>query len=161
MASKRKRLAVVSAWLVFLLSASAFVATDASAAQGNCVLNKAAYRTEKDGVTSPSTEWVVMSKTAVKFTQGGPGRSCVIVRFSGLPRATYIMRIRAVLDGEVIATPPEVQFEYDSPGYLSVRAFEFVFPKVKPGKHIVRIEWVAHPGFPNTVYRRTVTVQHR
>lgn len=161
MVSQQKRLAVVSAWLAFVLCASAFVTSDASAAKGNCVLNKAAYRTETDSVTSTATEWTVMSKTAVKFTQGGSERSCVVVRFSGLPNATYIMSVRAVLDGKVIATPPEVQLEYDSPDYLSARAFEFVFPKVKPGKHTARIEWKAYPGFSNSMYRRTVTVQHR
>jgi len=156
-----RRLISAATFVALTLTALAVHTETAIGARGHCAVNKVAYRTETDGATTTSTDWVVVPKTLVKFTQGGSKPGCVVVHISALPRSTYIMRIRAVLDGTIVGTPPETQFEYDSAGYLSVRSFEFVFTKVPPGKHAVRIEWVAHPGFTNWMYERTVTVQHR
>lgn len=151
----------MAAAIVAGLAIAALAAAPALAAKGNCKTPKTAFHTEYDGTTTTSTEWVKVPRTAVTFKQGGEKASCVVVRFSVLPDADYIVLVRPVIDGQLMATPHEVQLEYLSPGYSSTRSFEFVFPKVKPGSHVLRIEWRTPGGDPVDFYRRTVTVQHR
>jgi hypothetical protein len=135
----------------------------AHAAKGVCQTTKTHYRTTTEGATTTSTTYVKMPRTRLTFKQGGNKKGCAIVRLSAVPRADYIMAVRAVLDGTKIGTPGEIELEYDSPGYLSPRGFEFVFRGVQPGKHTVWIEWRTYttPADESRVYERTVTVMHR
>jgi hypothetical protein len=144
-----------------LLATLLCTAGEVLAAKGNCNTPKTAFRTETDGVTTTATTWVTVPKSVVSFTQGGNNPSCVVVRFSVLPRANYLVYIRPLIDGTILATPDNVQLEYKSPGYLSTRAFEFVFPKIAPGNHVLRMQWITPDGQQTWFYRRTITVQHR
>jgi hypothetical protein len=149
---------------IFVLAFAALLsvgASDAFAAKGKCSTPKTAYRTETDVVATTSTSFVPVPKTGVSFKQGGNKASCVVVRFSVLPDADYIVYIRPVIDSTILATPTNVQLEYNSPSYLSTRSFEFVFPEIEPGKHVLRMEWVTYGGQQVQFFRRTVTVQHR
>ncbi|MEJ8573134.1 hypothetical protein [Microbaculum marinum] len=143
--------------------AAVLAAQPAVAAKGGCNTPKTHYRTTETSATTTSTEYVLLPKSRIVFRQRGDEPGCVVVRLSALPRADYIMEVRPVIDGSKTATPASIQFEYDSPGYLSPRSFGFVFPKVAPGRHVLKFEWrtVSAPSHEARMYGRTITVQHQ
>ena len=155
------RLSILAA--AAIATALAVSAAPAQAAMGVCQTTKTHYRTTTEGAMTTSTTFVELPKSRAVFRQGGKKAGCVIVRLSAVPRDDYIMTVRAVMDEAKVARPDYVELEYESPGYLSPRGFEFVFPKVSPGRHVVRIEWHTNtsPSDESRMYRRTVTVEHR
>lgn len=149
--------------LAIAASAIALAVEPAAAASGVCKTTKTHFKVTKEGATTTSTTYSELPRSRIRFTQGGKNKGCVIVRLSALPRADYIMEVRAVLDETKLGKPDSVELEYDSPGYLSPRGFEFVFTNVAPGKHQAWIEWRTLTSSSNIsqMYRRTVTLQHR
>ncbi len=137
--------------------------SEASAVKGKCQTPKTAFRTTGDKAETNADKWVDLPKSKISFVQGGKKPGCVIVRFSAMPHTSHIIGIRVVLDGRATAEPGNIDLDYKSDGYISPRGFEFVFPKVPPGKHHVKIQWANWAGEHATahLYQRTITVQHR
>ena len=97
--------------------------------------------------------------TSVTFTQGGAVPTCVIVRFSaqvGASNGTN-MHVRAVLDGATLALPPEVRFAFTA-DTSAARSYEFIFPSVAPGKHVLRMQYQSSNGSSMNISNRSTIV---
>ena len=154
-------LSVVAAGLAAIVSLAHV--PDAMAVKGKCETPKTAYRTTSDKAETDTIEWTDLPKSKIVFRQGGKKPGCVIVRVSAMPDAGYIIAIRAVIDGTIIAEPGGVQLDYQSADYLSPRGFEFIFPEIAPGKHALKIEWsnYAEEFAEAYLYKRSIVLHHR
>ncbi len=94
--------------------------------------------------------FVNMPEAAVNFVQGGKKPSCVIVRFSAEVAAAQntAMFVRAVLDNATVAIPSPQQFTVNQGPIFAFAAhsYDFVFPSVTPGTHIVRMQYGSSNG---------------
>jgi hypothetical protein len=135
----------------------------APAAAGACSPTKIAYKTSAVSVNMSSNVFAVVPQTPVAFTQGGANPSCVIVRYSAMAAASppKWIPLRVVLDGSVIAQPGEIQYEGHTESISLARSFDFIFPSVAPGAHIVRVEWRSFNTGIIFMHDRTTIVQHR
>lgn len=99
--------------------------------------------------TTASTTFVDIPEATVSFVQGGSAPSCVIVRFSGESGSKDNgLTIRPLLDVRTKALPTEAAFagmECIPTVGCTTRsyAFEFVFPSVAPGTHLLRMQYEA------------------
>jgi hypothetical protein len=94
-----------------------------------------------------STTYVDIPEATLNFVQGGDVASCVIVRFSAEAFAKDNgVSVRPLLNVATTALPDEVAFAgmecIPTVGCTTrAHAFEFVFPRVKPGKHLLRMQF--------------------
>ncbi len=71
-----------------------------------------------------------------------------------------IVFVRAYLDNTTAALPFEVQYSGDDGNFAHAHSYEFVFPSVAPGAHVVRGEFRSNlNGNTVTVLRHTTVVQ--
>jgi hypothetical protein len=109
-----------------------------------------------------NTTFKTVPEAIVTFTQGGTSPSCVVVRFSAetnVPGGAGIGRVRALLDNVTAAVPDEVQFSGADIAGLA-RAYDFVFPSVAPGSHVLRMQFRSSNGQSVFLDRHTTIVQH-
>lgn len=116
-----------------------------------------------DTGTTTSPAFVNIPEATVAFKQGGTTASCVIVRFSAhaFADAGLSLVIRAYLDNTTAALPAEVTYATGEnlPGG-GARSYEFVFPNVAPGNHLVRMQFRSATGdFAVLVLRHTTVAQ--
>ena len=102
-------------------------------------------------------------EAALGFVQGGIRASCVIVRFSAEVFAgpSDFLYLRAFLDGTTAALPVEIQFAVADATGPSARSFEFVFPNVPPGNHVVRMQYRSGGGGFVTIWDHTTVLQYQ
>ena len=133
----------------------------AMAAVASCSPTRMKIKTMTGTVSTSSPTFVGIPEAALTFTQGGTSPSCVVVRFSGASSVitSGVSRIVARLDGVTDADPGSVQFSGENVGSVS-HAFEFLFPSVAPGTHIVRIMYRTNGTGTVFVDQRTLVVQH-
>jgi hypothetical protein len=114
-----------------------------------------------DSPTS-STSFINIPETTISFTQGGAAASCVLVRFSASTfgaNGIDVIDVRAFLDNATAALPASigVRGESDVTGYP--RSFEFVFPSVAPGSHVLRMQFKSEKGNPVHVKAHNTVIQ--
>lgn len=137
-------------------------------AGGRCQVKNAVFKTASERVDRTSTTFEVMPGMEAKIKIRGNGRNCLLVRISaeaGAP-GDHSLLVRAVLDDTVVALPGDVRFTRDSDedndgSWARAHSFEFVFPKVSPGKHRVKILWSSSTGDSVSVFDRTLSVLHK
>jgi hypothetical protein len=115
-----------------------------------------------DGSLRTSTVFSNIPEAAVAFTQEAAG-GCVIVRFSAW---TFVpgndgVRVRAFLDNATAALPFEVQYSGADGDAGRTHSFEFVFPHVAAGNHVVRMQFRSALGTSVYVNRHTTVVQFK
>ena len=125
----------------------------------DCVTRKTAYRTKTTSDSTTSTSFVRLPGAVVRFTQGGSVPGCVIVQFSGVAETAHTMVIRARI-GNTIATPDLIVFTRGDAG-SGAHAFNFVFPRIRPGERAAIVEWHGFYGTATNMHQRTLIVQHR
>jgi hypothetical protein len=110
---------------------------------------------------SNSATFAQIPEASVSFTQGGASASCVLVRFSAetFAEGNENTLIRAFLDGVTAGLPAEVQYSGTDNGQFSARSFEFIFPSVAPGAHVVRMQYRSRNGTFTKVLRHNTVVQ--
>jgi hypothetical protein len=118
--------------------------------------------------STTSTTFVDVPDMVVRFTIPGNTATCIVVPYTATvwTGKDELIYIRAQLDGAVTGFPAEVQFEGDSDEdgdgkWARAHAFSFVFPKVTPGAHTLRIQWRSFFGGTVSTHWRTVVVHHR
>lgn len=107
-----------------------------------------------------SSTYVNIPEAQLGFVQGGATASCVIVRFSAEVFAAGFLRLRAFLDGTTAAFPIEVEFAVGDQVGPSARSFEFVFPKVAPGNHVLRMQYRSSGGIV-TMWDHSTVLQYQ
>lgn len=115
-----------------------------------------------DNSTTTSTTFVNIPEATVTFTQGGAHASCVIVRFSAVAMGgSDNIFVRAFLDQTTAAIPDDVRYTRSQSFTSEAHSFEFIFPRVAPGSHAIRMQFRAESsgGGGVTVDRHTTVVQ--
>lgn len=113
----------------------------------------------KSGNDRTSTTFGNIPEAAVNFTQGGSKASCVVVRFSAVTyTASDGLKVRALMDTNIQAVPPEVYYSIYNAG-TAARSYDFVFPNVKPGPHTIRMQFRSNDGTLVTIHEHTTIVQ--
>jgi hypothetical protein len=115
-----------------------------------------------------STTYVDIPEATVSFKQGGTVASCVIVRFSAAASSNADgVTIRPLLDVSTTALPVEIPLAgmecIPTVGCTTrSHSFEFVFPHVAPGKHLLRMQFEAAFGNGSGVFvgPHNTVVQH-
>jgi hypothetical protein len=138
---------------------------------GGCPLTRMNFAASTlDGSGTTSTSFVDVPEASLTFFQGGTLSNCVIVNFSAMSFAstasTALVLVRAVLDGVVVAIPPETQFSGDDDEDADFRwsrshDYNFVFPRVAPGSHTVTMQFRSSDGGQVFINRHTMVVYHR
>ncbi len=170
MISLRSRMipSFVAGGAALLLAASLAVLTTANApaaiVTSSCSPTKVRYMaSDLDASSTTSVQFVQVPEAVVSFTQGGTGASCVLVRFSAqvfvASGAGSTGIFRAFLDNTKAALPESVQFTGNSTSN-EARSFEFIFPLVAPGNHVVRMQFRSNTGTNVFVERHNTIVQH-
>lgn len=107
-----------------------------------------------------STTFGNIPEAVVNFTQGGSKVSCVVVRFSAVTfTANDGLKVRAVMDGQLQAVPPEIYYSTFSSG-LAARSYDFVFARVKPGAHRINMQYRSNDGQQVSIDEHTTIVQY-
>jgi hypothetical protein len=120
----------------------------ASAETIQCSPTKVIIKTSAlDNSTTTSQTFVNIPETAIIFTQGGTSPSCVIVRFSAetFAAGNNAVNIRAYLGANVTVLPDEARYS-GGDSVVGTHLFEFVFPSVAPGRHILQMQFRSSPG---------------
>lgn len=129
---------------------------------GACSPGTTSYKTSRGPISTSSQSFRSVDDTFLRFRQGGSQNSCVLVYFTAEASAPGdVMEIRAVLDATsvpVVASPADVYFARDTE--LEARGFNFVFPRVSPGLHNVRIQIRSLGGSPVTLYYRSLIIEY-
>jgi hypothetical protein len=142
-------------------------ASVAATVTGSCKLATAtSYRWSDTFITTGSSVFVDIPETAVGFVQGGANSSCVVVSFSAEleMQAGEAMEFRPTLDGAVPSTLGPPFFTFSSNGGITTATMTFIFGKVGPGSHQVRLQARAvGDGIisARAVTSRTTLVQYR
>ncbi len=121
----------------------------AAVVSGTCTPGKVAFAASNDPESETnSTAFINVPEAGVSFVQGGPQPSCVLVQFSAhaFAAAGNSLMLRALLDGTTPALPRFVQFSSDDPGLYRTSTVTFVFPRVTPGRHTVRLQFRSSDG---------------
>ena len=148
-----------------LLMFAALTPTPAPAAQTNvrCSLTKMKISvSELDSSSTTSTTFKTLPEASVSFTQGGISANCVVVRFSAVTVSgpNDGVKIRAHMDNTTVALPGEVFYSGDEGAAFGARSYDFVFPSVAPGSHVLRMQFRSTNGNIVYVHRHTTIVQH-
>jgi len=118
------------------------------------ILSAAGVRNDK-----ASTTFGNLPHAAITFTQGGRRATCVVVQFSAVAQSGVDrLEIRAVLDGNVIATPPTTDFASTTTP-PAANSYSFVFASVEPGMHTVQMQYSSLDGGVVTVKDHVTIVQ--
>jgi len=132
---------------------------------GTCSPTQLKYSVSTLDLSSTSSEaFVNVPETTVSFNLGSA--SCVIVRFSAMTQAGAgnHVAVRAFLDNAAAAIPPQVLYSGDDSGApdgaARARAYEFVFPNVASGSHILRMQFKSGNGTVVKVHRHTTVIQY-
>lgn len=119
----------------------------ATAVIGGCQPSSVRFIASPSGAaTTTSRTFVSVPEARATFNQGGPISSCVIVDFSAIV-STFggdKMVFRALLDGNVVAQPGNISLDIGSAA--GPRSFNFIFPLVSPGSHVVQMQYRATHG---------------
>ena len=108
-----------------------------------------------------STSFVNIPDASISFTQGGTKASCVVVRFSAeshVQGADSVV-VRAYLDKTTSAIPAEIIYSSGDGFNTNAHAFEYIFPDVAPGHHVVNMQYKSLNGTSVNIYYRTTVVQ--
>lgn len=140
--------------------------------KANCRPNAMKVRATASEDSFPEKKWKADKVTKTTIKVGGRKPSCVLVSMSfeavASPDDGGGFRVRAVMGGSTIANP---QYYYPQ-GYIpntSVYrsyAVEFLFPKVDPGQHVVKIQVesfngrTSEPDGKATIRNRLLKVQY-
>jgi hypothetical protein len=150
-----------------LMLFAALMPTSASAASPpppktvDCSPTKVRILTSQAISTTTSTSYADVAEATLNFTQGGSSPTCVIVRFSAQASSKEDgVTVRPLLDVSTKALPPEVALAgmecIPTVGCTSRSySFEFVFPRVAPGNHLLRMQYKAGLGSAFGVYIET------
>src|SRR5262249_30603570 len=114
-------------------------------------ISTVSYRTANDTVSTLSQTFVNMPSASVQFTTSASDR-CVFVRFMGVFDLVGDAEIQVLLDGTRVAEPGPIP--------AGSRFFELVFNQVRPGFHIVKVQWRSKTAYPLGVRARTLTVSY-
>jgi hypothetical protein len=108
-----------------------------------------------------SATFVNIAEGAVSFTVGGTKASCVLVRFSAetISDNTGVV-IRPFLDNITAPLRGEVRYSGHDGDSYGAHAYDFVFPSVPPGNHVVRMQFRGETGVGVTVIHYTTIVQY-
>lgn len=119
-------------------------AAPAAPVNGVCSPTKMKYSASaKNSSQTTSTTFVNIPEAGFNFVQGGSSASCVLVRFSAETAigTNQILIVRAFLDNTTAALPAEAVYSSGRGDDNGARVFEFVFPSVAPGSHLVRMQF--------------------
>jgi hypothetical protein len=97
------------------------------------------------------------------FIVAGPTRSCVLVSFAAqafAPGPFSFMRVRATLDGAP-SIEGEIQLVAESENFSSAHAYNFLFPSVAPGSHVVRMQYRSPNATEIAINDFSLNVRHR
>src|SRR5690349_7692512 len=149
---------------VALLLATLPVAVQAtSPTTGTCKPEQVKFIASTVEHTTTSFSFVNIPETQIVFTQGGATASCVLVRFSA---NTYgannidVVNVRAVLDNTTSALPGSISVRSESDIVGFPRSFEFIFPKVTPGSHVLRMQFSSDKGNLVHVKNHNTVIQY-
>ncbi len=135
-----------------------------AATNGGCNnLTRVRYSVATTVAGSQSTTFTNLSEGKISFVQGGTSPSCVIVRFSAQTFASSIDNaavVKAVLDNTVDALPGSVQLSGDDGTKSRAHSYEFVFPSVTPGSHILRMQFKSGLSGLNAQLNNYTTILH-
>jgi hypothetical protein len=122
---------------------------------------------DQDEYTTRSTEFVPILDVTVSFRLKGSRRSDILGVFSAMSFGgrLEIVNVRARLDQSKPSVPSEVQFsgadDASARDYTArSHAFQFVFRKVRPGRHQVAIDFRSFSGDPAFIHRPLLVVTH-
>lgn len=127
----------------------------------DCSPTKMKILTSQAISTTTSKTYADVTEATLNFTQGGATATCVIVRFSAQAFSKEDgVTVRPLLDVSTKALPPEVALAgmecIPTVGCTSRSySFEFVFPRVAPGNHLLRMQFKAGLGSAFGVYIET------
>ena len=129
---------------------------------GSCRPSQVKFIASSLDHSTTSFAFVNIPETQINFTQGGAAASCVLVRFSASTHGTNgidVVNVRALLDST--AGHPaviKVRGETDVTGYP--RSFEFIFPSVPPGAHVLRMQFSSDKGAAVHVMNHNTVIQY-
>lgn len=112
----------------------------------NCgALTRVKVKTSNDltGQGTFSTTFVDVINSPTSFRQKGSGPGCAILNFSAQawPSGnTNLIYIQALLDGVTPSLAGEIQFNAGPETYSDAHSYNFVFPSVAPGLHVVKVQ---------------------
>ncbi len=135
---------------------------------GHCAVGKVSFAASNiEGYGLTSSSYVDVPDMAVTFSVPGTAQSCAIATFSAVTStdADQLMMVRALMDRSTLATPSDVLLDGDSDEdgdglWARAHSFTFVFTRVAPGKHTIRMRWRSFSGGGVVLGRRTLVVQH-
>jgi hypothetical protein len=108
-----------------------------------------------------STTFKTMPEGTVSFTQGGTSASCIVVRFSASTVSNNdFMVVRPFLDNTTTAIPAEIEISGFDGNAARAHTYEFVFPSVAPGSHVLRMQYRTRIGNAAAMNQHTTVVQH-
>lgn len=125
----------------------------ASPINGGCSPNTLKYSASALDSASTAADFVNIPQASVGFKQGGTKASCVIVRFAALSYGgdgVNSITVRALVDDATPAIPAEIWYGSYEQHAAGVRSFDFIFPSIAPGNHVVRMQFKSEGG--GTVY---------
>ncbi len=132
----------------------------AAVASMSCELGGASVSTAVADHSTSSSEFSLIQQSGVSFNQGGAKNGCVTLSFSAeaLAPGDALMEVRAVLDGNIEASPGAVYFAQGDD--VRTRTFNFVLASVAPGPHRIEMQF-RNAGENGTVRlgNRTTMVQ--
>jgi hypothetical protein len=135
---------------LLLLAVLMPVAAPAAPTGGVCNPTKVKYLASDVALfKTSSTSFVNVAQASISFVQGGNLASCVIVRFSAQPFVAVsgnTLIVGAFLDNATAALPNEVTYTEGGSLANTARSFDFVFPSVAPGNHVVRMQFKSPSG---------------
>lgn len=139
-----KRTAVVLLSTILLLGVFVDIGNTARIS-GQCRPDQISFASSDDPeFVVRATEYRNLPEVTVIFTQGGTSPSCVIAVFSAeaFSPANVSILIRAVMDDVTQGLPNEVRLVGDSPIHYTTHTMTFIFPRVEPGRHVMRIQYL-------------------
>jgi hypothetical protein len=130
---------------------------------GICTPAKAKFLSSVNSSSTSSTTPVNFMDNRLNFVQGGASASCVIVRFSAMVEGVsgYNVAVSATIDGTNASLPAEVLFSDGGDLNFQVRSFDFIFPSVAPGSHLVRIQFRSPTAISVSIAAHNIIVQYR
>jgi hypothetical protein len=155
---------VLSALVAGLVLSWVVTAAAQTSVTGSCVTNGAVYRAASNTeLVGDTPGFIDMPGVTVNFVQGGSSAGCVIVMFSAESFAPegFGMTIRPLLDDAGRSVPLDMQFAANDPDLYTARTAIFIFRRVEPGPHTIRMQFRAHSTERTEIGSYSLVVQHR
>jgi hypothetical protein len=129
---------------------------------GGCNTPKMKFIVSRNGFSTGSMIFANIPEAAVSFTQGGTRPGCVVVRFSAqsYAGANNTLHVRAFLDNKTAGLPASVQYAAEQNVISDAHAYDFVFPSVAPGVHVLRMQFRSDDGGSVKVGATNTIVQY-